>query len=349
MNGSFRIYNRTEEIMTFLRKTSHAMFALAAATAVFFSGQADAKTIKVGTGISEQHYQYKALSKFKEYVEDKTKGDIKVEIFPNAMLGSDLEVLEAIKLGTVHMNVPTPSVLGNFVKEFRLPDLPYIFPNDKVSAEVARGPWARKLLDMLDPVGIHGLAVGNFGVRHLTNRVRPITSLEDLKGLKIRTMQNPVILDVFRALGTNPTPMGFGEVFSALQTGTIDGQENPYATILLSRFYEVQKHLSNSQHMHSWDVLVIGKHFYDSLSKEEQNIVSEGARIFAEYEHEASAKSEKESLDKLIATGITYTEISAENRAKMRAAALPVIEKHGKAISEKLYDELIAEIAKVSK
>ncbi|WP_119309214.1 TRAP transporter substrate-binding protein [Cohaesibacter haloalkalitolerans] len=334
--------------MNFIAKTAHALLFAAAMTIAGGQAEAASKTIKVSTGISEQHYQYKALTEFKNYVEDKSGGDIEVQIFPNAMLGGDLEVLEAIKLGTVQMVVPTPSVLGNYVKEFRLPDLPYIFPSKEISAKVARSPWARQLMDMLDPVGIHGLAIGNFGVRHLTNRVHPITSLADLKGLKIRVMQNPVILDVFRALGTNPTPMSFGEVFSALQTGTIDGQENPYATILLSRFYEVQPYLSNTGHMHSWDVLVIGKSFYDKLSADQQKIVDEAAKIFAEYEHEASAKAEKEALQSLIDTGVTYTEISKENLAEMRAAALPVIEKHGKDISAPMYDALIAEIKKVS-
>ncbi|SJZ66146.1 TRAP transporter substrate-binding protein [Consotaella salsifontis] len=321
-----------------------AVVAGAALALSTLAGAAADKVIKIGTGISEQHYQYHAIQEFKKYVEDKSGGHLGVEIYPNAMLGGDLDVLEAIKLGTVQMNVPTPSVLGNFVKEFRLPDLPYVFPNEAVANRVADSPWAEELLKKLEPVGFRGLAIGDFGTRHITNRVHPITSLADLKGLKLRVMQNPVILDVFRALGANPTPMGFGEVFSALQTGAIDGQENPYATILLSRFYEVQPYLSNSGHMHSWDVLIIGKAFYDGLTPEEQKVVSEGAKIFAAYERKASKESETEALQKLIATGITYTEISPENLAEMRNTALPVVEKHGKEISPEMYDGLMKAI-----
>ncbi|MFV0333871.1 MAG: TRAP transporter substrate-binding protein [Tropicimonas sp.] len=321
-----------------------------AAAAMVFSAAASAETvIKVGTGISEAHYQYKALQEFEAYVEAQSGGELQVEIYPNAMLGSDLEILEAIKLGTVHMNVPTPSVLGNFVKEFRIPDLPYIFPNAEIANRVADSEWAADLLARLEPVGFKGLAIGDFGKRHITNDVRPIESLDDLKGMKIRVMQNPVILEVFRSLGTNPTPMGFGEVFSALQMGTIDGQENPYATILLSRFYEVQKYLSNSGHMHSWDVLHIGKPFFDRLTPEQQQIVQDGAKVFAASERKASQEAEAAALQELIDAGVTYTEISPENLAQMRAAAMPTVEKFGNEINAEMFGELTALIEEYSK
>ena len=325
-------------------KTMSRLGLIAAAATMMLAGPALAadKVIKVGTGISEQHYQYRALQEFERYVEETSGGSLQVEIYPNAMLGSDLEVLESIKLGTVQMNVPTPSVLGNFVKEFRLPDLPYIFPDETIANEVAQSPWADDLLAKLEPVGFEGLAIGDFGTRNITNDIRPITSLDDLEGLKIRVMQNPVILEVFRSLGTNPTPMGFGEVFSALQMGTIDGQENPYATILLSRFYEVQKYLSNSGHMHSWDVLVMGKQFYDKLTPEQQQIVRDGAQIFAASERKASQESEASALKELIANGVTYTEISPENQAEMRAAAMPTVEKYGNEISPEMFSALVA-------
>jgi len=305
---------------------------------------ADTIVIKVGMGISEQHYEYRSMTAFKRYVEKASNGTMRVELFPNAMLGSDLEVLESIKLGTVQMNIPTPSVLGNYVKEFRLADLPYLFATEEIANSVAASPWAKTLLKKLEPAGFVGLAIGNFGFRYITNDVRPIHTMADLQGLKIRIMQNNVILEAFRALGTNPTPMGFGEVFSALQTGTIDGQENPYATIYQSRFNEVQKYVSNSKHMYSWGVLVIGKRFYDKLTPDQQKVISDAAEIFRKNMLNASRASEATALQALIEGGMTYTEITPEAQEEMRAAVFPVIEKNGNAISPDMFRALVEEI-----
>lgn len=333
-----------------MKHTALRFGAIAAAAFVLFAlpAQAAVKVLKAGIGVSEQHYEFKAMEAFKAHVEAKSGGNMRVELFPNSMLGSDLEVLDAIKIGTVQMNIPTPSVLGNFVKEFRLAELPFLIPSLDVAYKVADGPWAAKLMTKLEPIGFHGLAIGDFGFRQISNNIRPIKTMKDLQGLKIRVMQNAVILDSFRALGSNPTPMGFGEVFSALQMGTIDGQENPYANTFQSRLYEVQKHISDSSHMYSWGVLVIGKKFYDGLTPDERKIVDDGAVVFKDYMRKASKEDEATALDKMVKAGVTFTPISPEVRKEMQAAVAPVIQKHGAAISAESFAELSAEVKKYS-
>jgi len=320
-----------------------AVMAALAAGGLSTTAEAASKVIKVGINVTEQHYEYKAMEAFKAYVEDKTDGAIEVQLYSNS-LGNDLEILDAIKLGTVQMNLPTPSVLGNIVKDFRLPDLPFIFPNLKVAHRVADSAWAQALLDELEPVGYVGLAIGDFGFRHISNSARPITSLEDLKGLKIRVMQNKATLDIFRQIGVNPTPMAFAEVFSALQLGTVDGQENPYANTYQQRFYEVQKYLSNSGHAYSWVILVIGKTFFDSLDDQEQAVVREAADVWRTQMREASRRADTEALAKMIAAGSIYTEMTPEARDAILQAAWPAVERQGNAVSEEMFEGLMAAI-----
>ncbi|MFV0335207.1 MAG: TRAP transporter substrate-binding protein [Tropicimonas sp.] len=323
--------------------TFHVPFRLgltAAALMLALPALAADKVIKVGINVTEQHYEYKAMEKFKEHVETQSDGAMRVELFANT-LGNDLEILDAIKLGTVQMNLPTPSVLGNLVKDFRLPDLPFIFPDEETANRVADSDWAKKLLAELEPVGYVGLAIGNFGFRHISNNVRPIATLEDLDDLKIRVMQNSATLDVFRSIGTNPTPMGFAEVFSGLQLGTIDGQENPYTNTYQARFFEVQKYISNSGHAYSWVILVIGKKFYDGLDDDERRIVDEAAAIWADHMRKSSRETDAAALQEIVAAGTTYTEITPEERSRIRQAAFPTVEKYGNEISPEMFRELV--------
>jgi len=319
------------------------LMAAVVAFAIVPSAYAASKLIRMGLSVTEQHYEYKAMEKFKKYVEEKTNGDIKVELYSHS-LGNDTEVLEAIKINAAQMNVPAPSVLGAYVKEFRLLELLFIFPNEKTASLVADSPWAQKLQEKLERVGYVGLGLMNFGFRSITNNVRPIETLKDLEGLKMRAMENNATLAAFRALGMNPTPMAFSEVFSALQLGTIDGQETPYTNIYQQRFNEVQKYISDSRHAYSWGVVVIGKTFFDGLSAEQQKIVREGARIAQLSMREAAAKEDRESLEKIIAAGSIFTPISDEVRAEMEKVTRPVVAESGKEISEEMYNELIEAI-----
>lgn len=307
------------------------------------------KVMKVGIGVPETHFEYKAMVKFKENVESKTKGAIKVELYPSNQLGNDKEVLEAMKLGTIQMNLPSPAVLANFVKEYNILALPFIFATQEVADKVADGPWGKELLDKLKPVGYVGLGFGDFGFRHTTNNVRPIEKLEDFKGLKIRTMQNPAHLDVFRALGANPTSMGFSEVFSSLQQGVIDGQENPLKNITSNKLHEVQKYASLDGHVYEWIVFTVSKKFYDGLTPDQQKIIQESADIAKMSMRESVQQEDAEALEVMKKAGMKVTEISPAVKAAMQAQVKPVVEKYAKNINQEFYDKMMAEVKKHSK
>ncbi|MFV0335208.1 MAG: TRAP transporter substrate-binding protein [Tropicimonas sp.] len=304
------------------------------------SASAAPTTIKVGLSVTEQHYEFHAMQKFEAYVEEQTNGELQVELYSHT-LGNDSEVLEAIKINAAQMNVPAPSVLGGYAKEMRLLELLYVFPDEETASRVADGPWGQKLLETLDPAGFTGLAITNFGFRQISNDIRPIEKLSDLKGLKMRVMQNKATLEAFRALGTNPTPMAFSEVFSALQLGTVDGQEGPYTNTYQERFNEVQKYVSDSAHAYSWAVILIGKKFFAGLPPEQQQIIRDGSRIAVLHMRDAAAKQDAESLQKMIDGGITFTPIPEETRQAIKDAVRPAVEASGKDISESMYQELL--------
>lgn len=308
-----------------------------------------AKVMKVGLGVPENHFEYEAMVKFKENIETKTEGSVKVELFASNTIGSDKEVLEGIKLGSAQMNLPGPGVIGNFIKEFNILALPFLFENQEIADEVTSGAWGDELLSKLEEVGYVGLGFGDFGFRHTTNNIRPIEKLEDFKGLKIRTMQNPAHLDVFRALGANPTPMAFNEVFSALQQGVIDGQENPLKNIYSNKLHEVQKYLTLDGHVYSWVVFVVGKDFYDGLTPEEQQIVQESADIAIAHMREAVKAEDAESLELIKEAGVEVTEISHEVKTEMKEKVKPVVDKYANEISPEMYNKLVEEIEKSSK
>lgn len=303
-----------------------------------------AKTMRVGIGVPESHFEYAAMKKFESYVETTTNNAIDVNIYPSNQLGVDQEVLEQIKFNAVQMNLPAPAVLGNIVKDFNILTLPFIFPNEDIANEVVDGQWGKELLSKLERVGYVGLGYGNFGFRHVTNNVRPIKKIEDFNGLKLRTMQNKAHLDAFRALGANPTPMAFSELFSSLQQGVVDGQENPYTNIYSQRLFEVQKYVSDTGHVYSWVVFVVGKKFYDSLSETEQNALQEGANIAIKHMREAVKQKDLESLQNIIDANLTYTSIDPDVKDEMRKLVQPIVKKYADEINPELYKELVDQV-----
>ncbi len=319
--------------------------ALVGISSTAISWAAPAKIMKVSIGVPESHFEYQAMNQFKAYVEEKTKGEIIVQIYGSNLLGNDQEALEAIKLNSVQMNLPAPSVMGNMVKEFNLLELPFIFPDEATANRVVDGAWGTALLGKLDKAGFVGLGFGNFGFRHVTNSIRPITQLDDFKGLKLRTLQSRAHLDAFRALGSNPTPMPFSELFSALQLGTVDGQENPYTNIYSQRIYEVQKHISDSGHVYSWVVFVVGKKFFNGLTPEQQNIMREATQVAVDQMRKAVTTQDQESLKAMIDKGLIFTPIPSETKAAMRKAVQAVVEEHANKISTEMYQALQQEIA----
>jgi tripartite ATP-independent transporter DctP family solute receptor len=301
--------------------------------------------MRIGIGVPESHFEFVAMKKFEKHIEDNT--EIDVEVYPSNQLGSDLEALEQVKFNATQMNLPSPAVLGNIVKDFNILTLPFIFPDENIANQIVDGEWGKELLSKLDNAGYVGLGFGNFGFRHVSNNVRPIEKVADMKGLKLRTMQNKAHLDAFRALGANPTPMAFSELFSSLQQGVVDGQENPYTNIYSQRLYEVQKYVSNTGHVYSWVVFVVGKKFYDGLTTKEQKTMQEAARIAIEHMRISVKSQDEKSLQNMIDAGLIYTPLSVEVKSEMHEKVAPIVEKYAAKINPELYKKLTKEVAKL--
>ncbi|MDK2879425.1 MAG: hypothetical protein PWR06_2141 [Thermoanaerobacteraceae bacterium] len=244
----------------------------------------DQISIRVGHVLAPTHPYQLGLEKFAELVSQKTNGKVKVEVFHSSQLGNERDMVEGLQLGTLEMTLVSTAPLSSFTKKFFVFDLPFIFKDTASARAVVDGPVGTQLLDSLKDQGIIGLTYFENGFRHVTNNAKPIEKPEDLKGMKIRTMENPVHMATFKVMGADPTPMAFGELFTALQQGTIDGQENPLPVIDTSKFYEVQKYLSLTGHFYAPAPLLISKSFFESLSPDVQNAIKEAAVEARDYE-----------------------------------------------------------------
>ena len=241
-------------------------------------------TIRVGHVLAPEHPYHLGLLKFGELANQKSGGSIKVEVFHSSQLGNERDLIEGLQLSTVEMCVVSTAPLSGFTKKFQVFDLPFIFSETKKTREILDGPIGQGILESLPAQGIVGLCYFENGFRNITNSVKPISKPDDLKGMKIRTMENPIHMASFRAMGAAPTPMALGELFTALQQKTVDGQENPLAIINTSKFYEVQKYLSITRHFYAAAPLLIAKPLFDSLSANQQKAVKEAAVEAMAYE-----------------------------------------------------------------
>ena len=306
--------------------------------------QVETKTIRAGIGLNDAHPQYQGLLKFKELVEERTEGSIVVETYHSGQLGDDRTMTEGLQLGSQEVTIPSTAPIANFVPEFSVFDFPFLFPSEEVADAVLDGEVGQKFLDMLPDQNLVGLAYWENGFRDLTNGVRPVATAEDMKGLKIRTMENELHLEAFRALGANPTPMAFTELFSAMQQGTVDGQENPYATIYLQKYHEVQDHVSNTHHIYSPFVFLMSKSFFDGLTEEQQQIVQEAAVEAGTYQRELNREANAQYLADLQEEGMTFTEITPEARQEMVDLVQPVLDKYAESIGSELVEEVYSAI-----
>lgn len=244
----------------------------------------DVITINVGHVLAPTHPYTLGLEKFAELVEEKTDGRVHVEVFHSSQLGNERDMVEALQLGTQEMTLVSTAPLASFTKQFLVFDLPFIFKDTESARKVLDSELGRSLLDSLESQGITGLCYFENGFRHVTNSKHPIKTPEDLKGIKIRTMENPIHMATFKVMGADPTPMAFGELFTALQQKTIDGQENPLPIVETSKFYEVQEYLSLTGHFYAPAPLLVSKSFFDGLDPEIQEAIKEAADEARDYE-----------------------------------------------------------------
>ena len=247
------------------------LVALAAAVAMVFCFSvmgmaADVYKISAGIGLNDKSAQYQSMKFFKELAEKNSDGRITVDLYHSSQLGDDREMMEALQMGTQEMTCPSTAPIAPFVNGFKVFDLPFLFPTYEAADYVLDGPVGQDLLNQLPKIGLIGLAYWENGYRQLTNSKTAVSSPADCKGLKIRTMENPIHLAAWKALGANPTPMAFGELFSAMQQKVVDGQENPWGTIYLQNFPEVQDYTTDTGHVYSPFVLLISKKFWGQAS-----------------------------------------------------------------------------------
>jgi TRAP-type transport system periplasmic protein len=336
------------------RRTFPTVFipALAAVAGLLLGGPAGAqdikeRTIKFGTVGAETHPSVVGMKKFKEAVEARSGGKIKVNLFYNGGLGSDQAVVSSMQGGTVEMSVMNTGILASVAKELAIFDFPFLFANEKESDTLVDGPVGRKLHAKLEEKGLVGLSYWELGFRQITNSKRPLTKVEDIDGLKLRVIPNPINVAWVKALGANPTPMPFPEVYAGLEQKAIDGQENPVAVIASSKFYEVQKHIALTNHQYNPQSVVISKKFWDGLSAAERKLLDDAADEAAKTQREANRAALASNLELLKKNGMQVTTFAPAEVAKLREKMKPVIAQFSANVGEATVTEVMGELAKM--
>lgn len=296
-------------------------------------------TLQVGHVEPEDRSTHQALLEFKKEIETESKGSITIEIHPNGALGGDVQLTESVAMGTLDMALPATSVLVTYSPEFGILDMPYLFSNTENAFAAMDGEVGEHFNGMLEEVGIKNLGYSFNGLRSITNSVRPINEPADLKGMKVRVMESPVFIDFFETLGANATPMSFNELFTGLQQGTVEAQENPPSLIYSNKFYEVQKYLSLTEHVNNFLAFIMNKELYDSLSTEQQSIITKAAKNYVALQREMEL-TDTDKYVKLLGTegGLEVNEVSVENKQKLRDALEPMYEKYRSEFGQELFD-----------
>jgi len=306
------------------------------------------RTLKFGLNGPEGHPAVAGMKKFKETVEAKSGGKIKVQLFLNGTLGSDQATLSSVKGGTVEMAVMNSGILSSEVKALEVFDFPFLFANEKEADAIADGPIGQKMHAALADKGIVGLSYWELGFRNITTSKKAINKVEDIAGLKLRVIPSPINLDWVKALGANPTPLPFPEVYGALEQGAIDGQENPVAVIAANKFWEVQKYIALTNHQYNPQSVIFSKKVWDSMSATEKKIIDDAADDAVKVQRTANRAALAANLDLLKKNGMTVTTLPAAEVAKLREKMKPVIDKHSAALGTTVAD-VQAELAKLRK
>lgn len=283
--------------------------------------------LTLGHICSENTTIHRACAEFERYIEEKSEGKIAVEIHPNAVLGGDEAMMESVALGTLTMVIPSASVMNAYVPEYGILAMPYLFPDVTTAFEAVDGELGtyldQKLLDA--EVGFVNLGYAFNGIRNMTNNKRAIRTPEDLKGLKMRCMSNEMFVTMFKLLGANATPMSWSELFTAMQQGTVDGEENPASLIYESKFQEVQKHLSTTEHIYDFCPVIINSAFYNNLGEDLQGVIQEGTKLYLEEHQRALEVGENENyLKKLAEEGMEVTYLTPEEKAVFADCVAPM-------------------------
>lgn len=307
------------------------------------------RTIKFGHLNNTDHPTSMGVKKFAELVAAKSGGKIKVNEFASSQLGNELQQQSALMGGVQEMLVASTTSLAGVVKEFGLLDFPFLFSNARQADAMVDGPLGKMLNAKLQDKGIVVLGFFDLGFRNVTNSKRPITKGEDLEGLKLRVIPNPVFIETFKTFKANPVPMPFAELYGALENKAVDGQENPYAVILSSKFYEVNKYVSETNHVYATNPIQISKRFWEKLSATEQKLIQDAATEAQNYQRVASREVSSKAVSELKAKGMVFNTIPAPEQARMRAAVKAVHDKFAASYDPAVVKLFTSELERVSK
>lgn len=289
--------------------------------------------LKLGHVLNEESPFNKGAEEFARLINEKTEGKVEIKIYPNALLGNDRELTEGMQLGTVDMAVCGTATLAGFVPRLQIFDMPFLFRDADHAYKVLDGEIGQLILSDFDEIGIVGLSLWENGFRHVTNSKNPVNTPADLEGFKIRVQEIPLHIDFWKELGTDPTPMAWTEVYTALQQGTVDGQENPIQTIYTQKIYEVQKYISLTGHVYSPAAIMISKASMEELPEAYQKAIKEASIEAADYERNYIEELESKALSELPDLGMIVEE--NPDKEAFRDVVQPVYEKYGEKLDAK--------------
>jgi len=315
------------------------MLALSAVFAAQVSAQGKPQQMRLSTAVPENSHYGDAVHAFSDEVKSLTNGRYEILGFHAGALGGEREAIEAVQLGTQELTLTSTGPIPNFVPEVRILDVPFLFRDYAHARAVLDGPIGQKLLAQFDAKGMKALSWCDNGFRHMTNSRRAVNQPADLKGLKMRTMENPVHIQAYKAFGIIPTPMAFTEVFTALQQGTVDGQENPLSIIWSNKFEQVQKHMSLTGHVFSPCVILMNKQAFDKLSAEDQKSFQAAAKAATAANRARVDKDEREAVDALRQGGMEV--VTEVDKAAYQAALADVYKDFAKQFGQENIDAIV--------
>jgi len=302
-------------------------------------GTAQAQTnMKISISIGKDSHQGVGIDTFAQEVEKRTNGRYKIQTFYSGSLGGERESIESVQLGTQELTLTSTGPVPNFVPEARILDIPFLFRDKAHARAVLDGPIGQELLTKFESKGFKALAWSENGVRHMTNSKRAVNSPSDLKGLKMRTMENPVHVAAYKGLGIVTTPMAFPEVFTALQQVTVDGQENPLSVIMAAKFDQVQKHLSLTGHVYSPAIILMNKAAFDKLAAADKTAFLEAAKVAAKANRDRVDVDDAKGVADLRSKGMQVVE--NVDKSKFMDQLKPVFEQFEKQFGKTNIDKI---------
>ena len=324
---------------------------LAAGAMALPAQAADIQTrlIRFGYGLNQDSNQGRAVQVFADEVAKLSGGKMKIRAVGAAALGSDVQMQQALIGGAQEMMVGSTATLVGITPEMALWDTPFLFNSGEEADQVLDGKTGQAIMHKLEDKGLVGLVYWENGFRNLTNSQKPVKGPEDLSGLKLRVMQNNVFLETFQRLGANAVPLPFSELFTALETKTVDGQENPYNTILSSKFYEVQKYLSITNHVYSPWIVTASKKWWDGLSADERDVLLKAAAVSRDFERKDTRAEADKALAQLKANGMQVNTVSPEAVQKMRETIAPVNAQIEKSVGPDLWNAVQTQLKDIRK